>query len=157
MDQRYIQIARFLAHLLDDSIRIPGTSFRIGLDPLIGLIPGLGDAIAGLGGAIILLFAGQQQVPKIVLVRMGLNIVLNSVLGAMPVVGDVFSAWFKSNLRNVDLLERHNTHTARPSTASDWAFVLGLTMGVLILIASALVAIIWLLHRAWQMMHGSLA
>ncbi len=59
MDRRHIQIARFLAHLLDDSIRIPGTSFRIGLDPLIGLIPGLGDAIAGLGGAIILLFAGR--------------------------------------------------------------------------------------------------
>jgi hypothetical protein len=155
MDRRHIQIARFFAHLLDDSIRIPGTSFRIGLDPLIGLIPGLGDAIAGLGGAIILLFAGR--VPKIVLVRMGLNVVLNSVLGAIPVVGDVFSVWFKSNLRNVDLLESHSTvNGARPSTASDWVFVLGLTLGVLILIAGALAAIIWLIHRAWQMMNGSL-
>jgi hypothetical protein len=154
MDQRHIQIARFLAHLLDDSIRIPGTSFRIGLDPLIGLIPGLGDAIAGLGGAIILLFA--ERVPKIVLVRMAMNIALNSVLGAIPVVGDLFSAWFKSNLRNVDLLERHSTHAPRPSTASDWAFVLGLMVGVLILIAGALVPIIWLLHRAWQMMNGLL-
>ncbi|MGH7233675.1 MAG: DUF4112 domain-containing protein [Nitrospiraceae bacterium] len=157
MDSRHVQIARFLAYLLDSSIPIPGTAIRIGLDPLIGLIPGLGDAIAGLSGTLILLLAGQQQVPKIVLARMAVNIALNSIVGAIPVVGDLFSAWFKSNLRNVDLLERHTTAALRPSTAGDWAFVLGLAAIVLIVVGGIVAGIIWLLHRAWQTLNGSAA
>ena len=150
MDQHRIHMARILAYILDNSIRIPGTSIRFGLDPLIGLIPGLGDAVAGLAGTMILLLAAQQRVPKIVLVRMSLNIGLNSVLGAIPVAGDLFSAWFKSNLRNLDLLERQSA-PGRRSTASDWAFVIGLIMAIVILIGGAFIAVIWLLRQLWQM------
>jgi hypothetical protein len=148
-DQSNLRIARVLAYLLDNAVRIPGTSVRIGLDPLIGLIPGLGDAIAGAAGAVILLLAGRQQVPKIVLVRMSLNIALNSVLGAIPVVGDLFSAWFKSNIRNLDLLERHSVPGGQ-STASDWAFVIALIATIVILMGSVLFAVIWVLQRLWQ-------
>ena len=148
-DQSNLRIARVLAYLLDNAVRIPGTSVRIGLDPLIGLIPGLGDAIAGAAGAVILLLAGRQQVPKIVLVRMSLNIALNSVLGAIPVVGDLFSAWFKSNIRNLDLLERHSVPGGH-SSASDWAFVIALIATIVILMGSVLFAVIWVLQRLWQ-------
>jgi hypothetical protein len=147
-----VRIARLFAYLLDNSIRIPGTSFRIGLDPLIGLIPGLGDAIAGLSGTMILLLAGQLQIPKIVLMRMAVNVALNSLVGAIPVIGDLFSAWFKSNLRNIDLLERHASPGRSPSTSGDWAFVLGLAIIVLILVGGILAGIMWLILQAWHMM-----
>ena len=155
MGQTGVHIARLLAYLLDSSIPIPGTSIRIGLDPLIGLIPGLGDAIAGIGGAVILLLAGQLQVPRIVLVRMAMNIALNSLLGAIPVAGDIFSAWFKSNLKNAELLERHASPGFRSSTVGDWVFVLGLTVIVLILIGGILAALTWLLLQAWQIIRAA--
>jgi len=105
--QDYIRIARLLANTLDRSIVIPGTDIRLGLDPLIGLIPGVGDAIASLAGSMILFLAAQVQVPKIVLIRMSLNVAINGLLGSIPLIGDLFSVWFHSNVRNVELLERH--------------------------------------------------
>jgi hypothetical protein len=99
-------IIKYLAEILDRRFTIPGTSIQIGLDPIIGLIPGVGDALASLAGSVILLVAAQSQLPKIVLVRMSLNIALNGMVGAIPVLGDLFSLWFKSNVRNVELLER---------------------------------------------------
>ena len=83
--QRYVTAARFLAHILDRSVRLPGTSIRIGLDPLIGLIPGVGDAVAGLAGSLIVVLAAQLRVPRIVLVRMSANIALNGLIGALDV------------------------------------------------------------------------
>jgi hypothetical protein len=148
--ERSIWIARALARLLDTSIRVPGTSIRIGLDPLIGLIPGVGDAIAGLAGSLILLLASQFPLPKIVLVRMALNIVINNLLGAIPALGDLFSVWFKSNVRNVELLERHASSDGHASTLSDWTFVLGLLLGVILLIGGVAAAAIWLIAKIWQ-------
>jgi hypothetical protein len=148
--ERSIWIARALARLLDTSIRVPGTSIRIGLDPLIGLIPGVGDAIAGLAGSLILLLASQFPLPKIVLVRMALNIVINNLLGAIPALGDLFSVWFKSNVRNVELLERHASLGSHASTLSDWTFVLGLVLGVILLISGVAAAVIWLIAKIWQ-------
>jgi hypothetical protein len=148
--ERSIWIARVLARLLDTSIRVPGTSIRIGLDPLIGLIPGVGDAIAGLAGSLILLLATQFPLPKIVLVRMALNIVVNNLLGAIPAFGDLFSVWFKSNVRNVELLERHASSGGHASTRSDWTFVLGLLLGVILLIGGVAAAVIWLIAKIWQ-------
>lgn len=149
--ERSIWIARVLARLLDTSIRVPGTSIRIGLDPLIGLIPGVGDAIAGLAGSLILLLATQFPLPKIVLVRMALNIVINNLLGAIPALGDLFSVWFKSNVRNVELLERHASPGGHASTLSDWTFVLGLVLGVILLIGGVAAAVIWLIAKIWQL------
>jgi hypothetical protein len=101
-DRSRILFARFLADLLDQRFTIPGTSIRIGLDPILGLIPGIGDALANIAGSAILLIAAQFNVPKIILIRMGLNVAGNALIGAIPIIGDIFSIWFRSNARNAD-------------------------------------------------------
>jgi len=148
--QNYLAFARLLAQVLDRSIRLPGTDVRIGLDPLIGLIPGFGDAIASLAGSMILFLAAQLQVPKIVLVRMSVNIALNGVIGSIPLFGDLFSLWFRSNVRNVALLERHVAATKRASTFWDWAFVVGLFAGIIGLFIGATVGVIWFVRTVWH-------
>jgi hypothetical protein len=144
--QNYLAFARLIAQVLDRSIRLPGTDLRLGLDPLIGLIPGVGDAVASLAGSMILFLAAQLQVPKIVLVRMSVNIALNGVVGSIPLFGDLFSLWFQSNIRNVALLERHVAATGRASTFWDWAFVAGLFAGIIGLFIGAVAGVIWLIH-----------
>lgn len=146
--ENIVQVARFLARLLDSAIVLPG-GIRIGLDPLIGLIPGLGDALASLTGSVILLLAAHLGVPKIVLIRMGLNTLINGMVGTLPGIGDLFSFWFKSNLRNAELLERYSQPTARPSTLADWAFVLGLLLGVVAALVALLLAVLWVIARIW--------
>lgn len=148
--QDYIAFARLLAQVLDRSIRVPGTDIRIGLDPIVGLIPGFGDAVAGLAGSMILFLAAQLHVPKIVLVRMSVNIALNGMIGAIPLIGDVFSVWFQSNVRNVALLERHIVASDRESTFGDWVFVLGLVLIIISLFVGALVTVVWLAKTVWH-------
>ena len=97
---------RGLAWLLDNSIPIPGTRMRIGLDALIGLIPGLGDAAGAVFSSYILLEAGRLGVSRSTLVRMAANIMIESVVGLIPLAGDLFDAGWKANQRNVQLLER---------------------------------------------------
>ncbi len=130
--------AELLATILDRAIRIPGTNLYLGLDPLIGLIPGLGDALAGLIGAAILVMAVRLRVPKITLVRMCVNLLLNGALGAVPGLGDAFSVWFQSNVRNAALLRRASV-APRAAGIMDWTFVVGLLTGTLLL----------LLARSW--------
>jgi hypothetical protein len=142
---QWLRIARFLADLLDQRFTIPGTSVRIGLDPILGLVPGFGDLVANLTGSAILLIAAQFNIPKIVLLRMGLNIAVNALIGAIPIFGDVFSIWFRSNVKNVQLLERYAGATRRESTAGDWLFVIALIAALLAVLAGILAAVIWLL------------
>jgi hypothetical protein len=92
---------------MDTAFRIPGTPFRIGWDPVIGLIPGLGDAIATAISAYILFSATQFGLPRNVLGWMLFNIGLEAVVGTIPLIGDVFDAFYKSNIRNLALLEKH--------------------------------------------------
>ncbi|HYT53567.1 MAG TPA: DUF4112 domain-containing protein, partial [Verrucomicrobiae bacterium] len=84
-----LRFARFLADLLDQRFTIPGTSIRIGLDPIVSLIPGIGDLIANLTGSLIMLIAAEYRLPKVVLLRMGMNIAANTILGAVPIFGDI--------------------------------------------------------------------
>lgn len=98
---------RVLAKLLDDSIPIPGTPWKIGFDPIVGLIPGIGDVIGAVLSGYIVLEAVRAEVPTFTLVRMLVNVGIDTLLGAVPAVGDVFDAAWKSNLMNVALLERH--------------------------------------------------
>lgn len=93
-----------LARLLDDAVTIPGTSFRIGLDPLVGLLPGIGDALGALVGGVIIYYAARRGAPKRVLVRMLGNVMVDYLVGIVPVLGDLFDAAFRSNHRNVELL-----------------------------------------------------
>jgi hypothetical protein len=92
--------------LLDECIRIPGTEIRFGLDPILGLVPYGGETAATIIGATILGEAGKKGIPIRTLFRMGGNMVLNAGVGTIPVIGDLFSVWFKSNSRNYRLLNR---------------------------------------------------
>lgn len=126
-----------LAWLLDNSIKIPGTSWKIGLDGILGLIPGIGDLAAGGLSTYILYQAVKLKVPKTVLARMTLNILLESIIGVIPVVGDLFDFMFKANQRNVDLMREYvinPTHTTKRSTLVVVGFILALfaIMGLMV-------------------------
>ncbi len=98
---------RKLSRLMDTAIRIPGTSFRIGLDPIIGLIPGAGDMISTAFSAYIIYLATHLDIPSKDLRKMLFNIGLEAVAGTVPLVGDFFDAYYKSNIRNLAILEQH--------------------------------------------------
>lgn len=105
--QPALRNAQALARLLDSSIGVPGTSYRIGLDPLIGLVPGIGDFAGVLLSTSILLSAARVGVPHPTLVRMATNIGIEALVGTVPIVGDLFDAGWRANLRNVRLMEAH--------------------------------------------------
>jgi len=98
---------RVLAKLLDNSISIPGTGWKIGFDPIVGLIPGIGDLIGAVLSGYIILEAARAEVPGYTLVRMVVNVGIDTLVGSIPAVGDLFDAAWKSNTKNVALLERH--------------------------------------------------
>jgi len=134
--------ARRLARLLDDLIRVPGTNVGIGLDPIIGLIPGVGDMIGGLMSSYILIVAAQEGVPASVLIRMLGNIALDSLVGVVPVLGDLFDFGMKSNRRNVDLLERYLATPSKTKAASRGIVVL-VILAAILLIVGLIAAGVW--------------
>jgi uncharacterized protein DUF4112 len=144
-DANRLGFVRFLANLLDQRFTIPGTSIRVGLDPLLGLIPGIGDVLANMAGSAILLIAVQLNVPKIVLLRMGLNLAANALIGAIPVFGDIFSIWFRSNAKNADLLERYVESKTGRAGPKDWLFVAGIIAAVLLIGFGITAAILWMI------------
>lgn len=147
---RRFLLAKFLADWLDQRFTIPGTSIRIGLDPVLGLIPGIGDMVANLAGSAIILIAAQYRLPKIVLLRMGLNVALNSMIGAIPVFGDIFSIWFRSNVKNAQLLERYVSVEGRASTFGNWIFVIAVIIGIVLLLIGIFVVTVWLIKQVWN-------
>ena len=143
--------ADFIAKLLDSAFLIPGTRIRIGLDPLLGLIPGLGDVVSSLIGSSILFLATKIQVPKIILVRMAMNVGINTIFGAIPGIGDIFSIWFRSNERNAQLLRRYTAQTVPHSTSSDWLFVIGLIVFMLTFIGGVFTLVILGIRTIWNL------
>ena len=99
-----------LAWLLDESIRLPG-GYRIGLDSLVGLVPGIGDGVGAITSSYVLVEGYRAGVPRSVMARMVVNVLLEALVGVVPVLGDLFDMAWKSNSRNVALLQRH---TAQP-------------------------------------------
>ena len=97
---------RWLALIMDEFLRFPGTKIRFGLDPIIGLLPGIGDVASAIVSAVALVHAARYGVPKILLARMAMNTLINELVGIIPGLGDAFSFWFKSNVRNYELLRR---------------------------------------------------
>ena len=140
---------RFIALIMDNLVRVPGTNFRIGLDPLLGLIPGVGDTSSAVVSALALVQAARQGMPKIVLARMALNILLNELIGIVPVIGDAFSFWFKSNARNYELVKQHASGS-RTAKRSDWVFVIGVIILLAILVVTGLAVSFWLLQQLFK-------
>lgn len=138
-----------LGWLMDDLFRVPGLGWRFGLDALIGLIPGLGDTATTLVSFYILASAVRYRVPKITLLRMGLNIGIDYAVGSLPVVGDFVDACWKSNQKNVDLLKKRATTSAGSGSVSDWLFVGGIILGLTAMaIGSALMSLYVLIRIA---------
>ncbi len=151
--EHLLAIADILAKVLDTSIRIPGTSWYVGLDPVLGLIPGIGDVIANLIGTVILSIATRLQLPRIVLTRMSLNLLINGTIGAIPVVGDIFSVWFRSHARNAALLREAAMESDR-ETHADWFYVAGIIGGTVGLLLLTMGIIIWLIYKLWTIVSG---
>jgi hypothetical protein len=147
------EFARLLAYILDDLLPIPGTKYRVGFDPIIGLIPGFGDTSTAAFSSLILVHGLRAGVPRVMLVRMAINILINSLLGSLPGVGDLFSAWFKLNQRNYRLLRRHSVGP-RASTTSDWVFLIVLLVIVLAVVVSIAFAIGYMVYQMASIFFG---
>lgn len=139
-----------LETLLDEAFRIPGTHIRFGIDGLVGLIPGLGDVLAGLLSLGFPLAAWVRGVPYVTLARMAANLGIGVLVGSVPLVGDLFDIAWKANRRNYGLLARHLAQPRR-HTWRDWLFLLGLLAILLAIFAVPIVLIVglvlWLVHR----------
>ena len=126
-------LSAFLARLMDEQFAIPGTNIRFGLDPLLGLLPGMGDTASSLVSALLLLKSARAGVPRVILARMALNILINAAVGAIPGLGDAFSFWFKSNSKNYALHQQH-AGTARSPALRDRLFVAAILGGLAVLV-----------------------
>lgn len=143
-----VAMAELLARILDTTVKIPGTPFYLGLDPLLGLIPGIGDMLANLMGTVILGLAARLQVPKIVIARMSLNLLINGAVGAIPIVGDLFSVWFRSHARNAELLRRAATQPHR-ETQHARLYVAGIIGGTALVLILAIATVLWIVVKIW--------
>ena len=138
---RALAALRKWAVLLDSAFQVPGTKLRFGIDPIVGLIPGAGDLVTGFFSVMILLHAVRLRVPKIVIARMVANTGLDLLAGAVPLLGDLFDAGYKANLRNLGMLERHSLRGVPPQR-SDYIFV-GVCLAVLVVLAIVPILIAW--------------
>ena len=136
---------RLLALIMDDLLRVPGTKLRFGLDPIIGLLPGIGDVTSAIVSALAFVHAARSGVPKILLARMAMNILINELVGIIPGLGDAFSFWFKSNVRNYELLRRYSAAPAG-SRKGDWIFVIAILSLLFVIVCGGLIMTVLVLE-----------
>jgi hypothetical protein len=129
---------------LDEAFRVPGTSLRVGWDPIVGLVPGIGDLLTALLSCGIVLHAQRMRLPRVVQIRMLVNVAIDLLVGAVPIVGDAADVFWKANSKNMALLERHADQTRAPS-AGDWLFVGGIIVAIVAVALVPLVMVYWLL------------
>jgi hypothetical protein len=136
---------RALRRWLDEAFRVPGTSIRFGWDPIIGLVPWVGDLVTAFLSLAIITQAHRMRLPRVVQLRMLLNVVIDVGVGAVPVVGDVADVFWKSNSRNMALLERHSDEV-RPASWGDWLFVSAIVTAVIAVARVPLFVMYWIVH-----------
>ncbi len=134
-----------LAHYLDGLFRVPGTTWRFGLDSLIGLIPNVGDTITSFASFYILIAGVRYGVPKITLLRMAFNIGIDYLVGAIPFLGDAFDFFWKSNKRNMELIRERATGKD-VGTTSDYIFVVGIIGFLILLLIGSIIASVSILY-----------
>ena len=144
---------RWLAVIMDSFLRVPGTKLRFGLDPIIGLLPGIGDVASAIISAMALVHAARYRLPKILLTRMAMNILINELVGIIPGLGDAFSFWFKSNVRNYELLRRYSAAPAR-SRKSDWIFVMAVLGLLFVIVCAGLIVSLLVLEAIGRFVFG---
>jgi hypothetical protein len=144
---------RMLGKLLDNSIPIPGTPWKIGLDPIIGLIPGIGDLVGAALSGYIILEAARANASTLTLARMLMNVGIDTLVGAVPALGDVFDAAWKANTKNVALLERHLA--LQPASITERKAVTGAAIGAIVvlvvIVAAGLALGIVVARLLWNM------
>ncbi len=136
---------RGIATVLDDAVRVPGTNIRFGLDALLGLVPGVGDAVTGSVAAYAIVLAARLGAPPVVIARMALNVLIDVATGTIPVLGDIFDVGWKSNRKNVQLLERYQAEPQKVSAAS-WVLVGVLLFVIVAAIVGVFMLATWLLR-----------
>lgn len=153
VDSKNVQMKKLdkLAWWLDSSIRIPGTSWRVGLDGIIGLVPGIGDVSAGAISSYILMKAVKMKVPITVIIRMTFNILLESAVGTIPVIGDWFDFAYKANKRNVNLMQDYLTDEDAVTTRSTFTVAI-----VVCLVIALIISSIWLIWKLIALLIGAL-
>ncbi len=130
-----------LAGLLDNLFKIPGTNISVGLDAIIGLVPGVGDALSFLASSFIVHKAAVLGVPKLILTKMSLNILLDTVLGSFPLLGDLFDIVFRANLKNLEMLKSLDANSFHPRTNRDVLILIKITA---IIVVSLILAVLML-------------
>jgi len=140
-------LLRMVAFIMDNLFTVPGTKLKFGLDPILGLIPGLGDTSSAFVSCLSIGLAAKEGIPRIALVRMALNVILNALGGAIPGLGDLFSLWFKSNQRNYELLLKYTSQKNPASTRADWMFVISLIAIVAIAILLISIGTLFVLYQ----------
>jgi hypothetical protein len=145
---------RWLEVLLDEAFVVPGTGIRFGIDGIVGLVPGLGDVLAGALSLIIPFAAWVRGVPYVTLLRMLTNVAIGLLVGSIPIFGDAFDIFWKANRRNYRLLSRSIAQPHR-HTWRDWAFLLALGLGIGCVFALPLVLVVWLAAwlTGWRIAH----
>jgi hypothetical protein len=139
---------RSWATLLDAQFRVPGTQIRFGLDPLLSLVPGLGDLASPLFATLLIVQALRQRVPKVIILRMLGNALVDAFIGVVPIAGNIADIFWRANTKNLALLERHARPGRRPTTSDFvFAFAIAALFGMLVLIPVALA--IWLAAMFW--------
>ena len=147
----------FVARLMDDMFVIPGTGIRFGLDPIISLLPAFGSTASAIVSIILIGLSARRGVPKIVLVHMATNVLINAAFDSVPVVGDAISIFYRSNAKNYRLLQKH-AGQAPVSTRGDWLFLFGLLAAVFAVLALMIVGTVAILHTLWALathLHGA--
>lgn len=134
---------RQLSRVLDSAIIIPGTKQRMGLDPILGLIPGGGDTVSAALSAYIIIEAALMGLPRAALVRMVVNLVLDTIVGTLPILGDIFDVFSKANLRNMQIVENY-AKSPEPSARADNGFIILLTIGLVAIVLFAASLTVWL-------------
>ena len=142
--QRTLEALRRVAQLLDSAVVVPGTSYRVGLDPILGLLPGLGDLVSPVFAIALLWQARQLAIPRVVQLRMIFNVAVDTLIGVVPFIGDLFDFAWKANDMNMALLERY-AYEERRAGAGDWVFVIGLILLVLIIATLPFVVLTWII------------
>jgi hypothetical protein len=132
-----------LSHLLDDFIRIPGTPIRFGLDGIVGFIPGVGDILGGLASSILIVAAWMRGVRKVTIARMVLNVAIETAVGSLPVVGDLFDIAWRANRRNYKLLEA-SLHEPERHTLGSWLYLGGVCLALAVLMALPILLAAWI-------------
>jgi hypothetical protein len=144
-------ILAIVTKVMDTIFRVPGTKFRFGINPLIGFIPVIGDQIDAAISTAVLFRSVRYRLPKIVLARMALNVLINAFFQGIPVVGDLFTFFFKANRQNYELLRKH-AGTGKAVTRGDWIFVGAIVGGTFLLALSLsflLIYAIWFRDPGW--------